>query len=252
MKYFRIKEWEKYQHYKDRSPPWIKLHRELLTSQTWVMLDDDKKALAVACMLLAAATDNRIPLDSSYVQRVAYMKSAPDFDALIEVDFIEIIQEKQKTASKPLADASKPYSETEESTEKSREEKNPSASATPVNGKDSRETNFDWWLDFKLAYPDRAGDQGWRKAQRAAHARLAEGHTSAEIIDGAKRYAAYCETLGKTGSEYVKQACTFVGPDKPFLEPWTPPATKAEARQGRSLSASEQWLADAEARDAVN
>ena len=31
MKY-RVKEWDTYQHYKDRNPPWIKLHFALLTS----------------------------------------------------------------------------------------------------------------------------------------------------------------------------------------------------------------------------
>lgn len=126
----------------------------------------------------------------------------------------------------------------------------PSASATPTRAEDSRETELTWWLDFKLVYPARAGDQGWRKAQRAAHARLAEGHTPDEIIGGAKRYAAFCESQSKVGTEYVKQACTFLGPDKPFLEPWAPPLNKAEIRQNRNLSVSEQWLLEQEAKDA--
>ena len=130
-------------------------------------------------------------------------------------------------------------------------EEDPSASATPTPEKVSRETDFDWWLDFKLAYPHRAGDQGWRKAQRAAHARISEGHTAAEIMDGAKRYSAFCEASGKSGTEFVKQACTFLGPDKPFLLPWTPPPNKAEVRQARNISASEQWLAEQEAKDAA-
>lgn len=124
--------------------------------------------------------------------------------------------------------------------------KNPSASSTP--------TRLDpaWWSDFKLAYPNRAGDQGWRKAQRAAHARISEGHTPQEFIDGAKRYAAFCETQGKAGTEYVKQACTFLGPEKPFLLAWSAPPNKAEVRQTRNISASEQWLREQEAKDAVN
>lgn len=88
----------------------------------------------------------------------------------------------------------------------------------------SRETCPDWLLDFKLAYPARAGDQGWRRAVKAANARIAEGHTPEEFIEGAKRYGAHCATLGKVGTEFVKQAATFLGPDKPFLEPWTTPA----------------------------
>lgn len=129
--------------------------------------------------------------------------------------------------------------------------KDPSASATPTPTKVSRvSVDPDWWLDFKLAYPDRAGDQGWRKAQRAAHARISEGHSPSEFIEGAKRYAQFCAGQGKAGTEFVKQACTFLGPDKPFLEEWSAAPTKSEVRQNRSISASEEWLREQEAKDA--
>lgn len=100
-------------------------------------------------------------------------------------------------------------------------EKDTSADKPPTRV--SRETSPEWLLDFKLAYPARAGDQGWRRAVKAANARIAEGHTPDEFIEGAKRYGAHCATLGKVGTEFVKQAATFLGPDKPFLEPWTAP-----------------------------
>lgn len=106
MEYFRIKGWDQYQHYKDRSPPWIKLHKSILTSRTWVAMDDQSRVLAIACMLLAADTDNKIPLDPVYVQRVAYLNHEPDFAPLLKNDFIEIIEEEGETlarASKPLA-----------------------------------------------------------------------------------------------------------------------------------------------------
>lgn len=99
MKYIRIAGWEKYQHYKDRNPPWIKLHRELLTSNTWVSLDDAGRVLAIAIMMLAAATGNRIPAQPAYVRRVAYLNDDPDFAPLVEVGFIEIIDENPEHAS---------------------------------------------------------------------------------------------------------------------------------------------------------
>jgi len=94
----------------------------------------------------------------------------------------------------------------------------PSASPTPAAK--AKPPEPEWWLEFKSAYPERTGDQGWRKAQRAAHARISEGHTPTEFIDGAKRYAAFVAASGKSGTEFVKQAATFLGPEKPFLEPW--------------------------------
>lgn len=106
------------------------------------------------------------------------------------------------------------------------EEKIPTASATPPRKRVPRGApDPDWFLDFKLAYPDRAGDQGWRKALRAAHARMEDGHTPKEFIAGAKRYAEFVAATGKTGTEFVKQAASFLGPDKAFLLSWEIPAS---------------------------
>lgn len=78
----------------------------------------------------------------------------------------------------------------------------------------------EWFLNFKLAYPDRDGDQKWHTARKAANARISEGHTPEQMIDGAKRYAEWCKARGKVGSEGVKMAASFLGPEKSFLEAW--------------------------------
>ena len=67
---------------------------------------------------------------------------------------------------------------------------------------------------FKLAYPKRSGSQLWAKAIRAANARLREGATFQAMVEGGHRYAAYCEAIDKTGTQYVMQAATFLGPGK--------------------------------------
>jgi hypothetical protein len=103
MAYYQIRNWESFQHYKDRNPPWIKLHRELLTSETWIVLDDASRVLAVACMLVAAATDNKIPANPAYLKRVAYLNEEPNMQALVDTQFIEFIEE-IKVASTVLAD----------------------------------------------------------------------------------------------------------------------------------------------------
>jgi hypothetical protein len=131
--------------------------------------------------------------------------------------------------------------------------KNPTAAAPPKQPRVSRVTVPDeWMLDFKLAYPDRAGGHEWARAQRAANSRIREGHTPDQFISGATRYAAYCIACESVGTQYVKTAAAFLGPDKHFLEPWTPPLSKSARRQGRNISASEQWLLDQEAKDAAH
>lgn len=113
-------------------------------------------------------------------------------------------------------------------------------SATPTHTSDSysdkdlnpknpsaRKSAPEWFEDFKSIYPPRAGDSGWRKAQRAGSARMAEGHHAVEFLAGARRYAVFILATGKAGTEFVQQAATFLGPGKPFLQPWHPPP-KAE------------------------
>jgi len=91
--YIKIKNWSAYQHYKDRNPPWIKLHQDLIASRAWVCLDDASRVLAVAIMLLASRTDNHIPWDPSFIRRVAYLNSDPDILPLVGVDFVELVTE---------------------------------------------------------------------------------------------------------------------------------------------------------------
>jgi hypothetical protein len=76
---------------------------------------------------------------------------------------------------------------------------------------------------FKETYPRRSGDPGWKKAQRAWDARIKEGHSDGEMIAGATRYLAYIQAKGDVGTQFVKQAATFLGPDKAFELPWDPP-----------------------------
>ncbi|MGL5968428.1 MAG: hypothetical protein ACRCZ6_14965 [Kluyvera sp.] len=82
-------------------------------------------------------------------------------------------------------------------------------------------------LDFELVwqeYPKRAGGNPKGAAFKHWKARLAEGATPQAILDGVRRYAAFIRATGKLGTEYVKQAATFFGPDRHFEEPWTLPA----------------------------
>lgn len=47
------KNWAEFQHYKDRCPPWIKLHRDLLNDRRYMCLPTASKALAPLLWLLA-------------------------------------------------------------------------------------------------------------------------------------------------------------------------------------------------------
>lgn len=53
----RICNWEKFQHYSHRTPPWIKLHRVLLDNREWNELEDGPARLLVELWLMASEGD---------------------------------------------------------------------------------------------------------------------------------------------------------------------------------------------------
>jgi hypothetical protein len=103
--YFEIKNWRKHQHYRDRNPPWIKLHVEILSSQDWVMLSDASKLLAVVCMVIAAKADGKVPNNPTYIKRVAYLDHEPKLNDLIRCGFLVNPLAHDSESKQTLADA---------------------------------------------------------------------------------------------------------------------------------------------------
>ena len=52
------KNWQEFQHYKHRSPPWIKLHKKFLDDYEFQCLPVASRALAPMLWLLASETDD--------------------------------------------------------------------------------------------------------------------------------------------------------------------------------------------------
>ena len=111
------KNWEKFQHYKDRLPPWIKLHRELLTDRAFMQLPIASKALAPLLWLLASESKDGT-FDASDEELMFRLhvtaKDLQGVQPLIDKGFFVV-------ASPALADCTQvatPETETERETEK--------------------------------------------------------------------------------------------------------------------------------------
>ena len=57
----RVKNWKKFQHFKDRRPPWIKLYRDLLDDPDWHELSGDEAKALVMIWLVASENDGNLP-----------------------------------------------------------------------------------------------------------------------------------------------------------------------------------------------
>ena len=97
MSIIAVKNWERFQHYKDRDPPWIKLYRDVLTSESWVLGTDASRLVQIAITLLAARYQNATPNNFSLIKKVCSLDcSKNEFDKAIvhltQMNFLEIQQ----------------------------------------------------------------------------------------------------------------------------------------------------------------
>jgi len=154
---WRIKNWTKFQHYKHRDPPWIKLHRGLLNDPEWFALSGDASKLLANCWLLASENNGELPPLSTvaFRLRMTEKRAAELFLQLkhwLETDASMMLAERKQVATTET--------ETETETEKNIDQ-----------------TAFD---RFWKAYPRRVGK---KVAEKALAKALRE--TSIDTIIGA-------------------------------------------------------------------
>ena len=92
MNHFSVKNFESFQHYKDRTPPWIKLYNCTLEDYEIASLPDVSKAHLFAIWLLASRSHNKIPYDARFVGNKINATEPVDLDLLVQSGFIVIDQ----------------------------------------------------------------------------------------------------------------------------------------------------------------
>jgi hypothetical protein len=117
MKWLVVKGWQKHQHYKDRFPPWIKLHQALLDDYEFGRLQDASKAHLMLIWVLASRDSGRVRNDPDWIAQRIGATSPVDVQVLIESGFLVASND----ASAPLAERKQVAPRGEER----REEKNP-------------------------------------------------------------------------------------------------------------------------------
>lgn len=212
---FSVKNFEKFQHYKDRSPPWIKLYNELLDDYEFGRLQDASKLHLVLIWLLASRSENKLPYDPAWIGKRINASETVNLDALCAAGFIvtdQPLHNAEQDASDLLAKRlPREREEGETETEKrQRESRDAASAATPrgcrlspqwVPSQDLIEwvtverPGFDWrretenFRDYWLAKPGRDGvkldwPRTWQKWMRTA--RVMPGQPDPKVIDWSK------------------------------------------------------------------
>jgi hypothetical protein len=221
----RVKDFDKFQHYKDRSPPWIKLYNSLLDDYEFSCLQDASRWHLVAIWLLASRSDNSLPDDAAWLTRMSGSTTPVNIETLISTGLVERYDPASGLLAERKRDAM-PEGEAEREGKK-------------------RESQSGGKL-FSVAwqeYPKRAGGNSRSAAAKAYGARLKAGAVEEEMVAGVRRYAAFVRATGKEGTEYVKQAATFFGPDEHWKEAWDVPMNGSpNGREARTLAAVDSFL----------
>lgn len=116
MNYFTIKNWATHQHYKDRNPPWIKMHQSVLDDYEFNCLQNDSKLLLMLIWIFASKfghSNPRIPNDTEYLQDKLPFKGKVDLKPLYDMGFL-ILESNTLAECKQTAS---PETKTEEETE---------------------------------------------------------------------------------------------------------------------------------------
>ncbi|MBL9405027.1 helix-turn-helix domain-containing protein [Klebsiella pneumoniae] len=107
--------------------------------------------------------------------------------------------------------------------------------ASAIASAPTRSAKQDYSPEFEKAwqaYPKRAGGNSKAAAFKAWNSRLKDGVKPEVMLAGVKRYAAYARATGSAGTQYVKQAVSFFGPDRHFEESWQAPSAPAGGHNG--------------------
>ena len=192
MKYIKIKDWEKHQHYKDRNPPWIKLQNQLLTDYEFSRLSDASKLQLILLWLLASQLDNKIPADEAWIQSNIKTKAKVNLKPLKDLGFIDLYQD----ASGCVQDACL-EGETEAEKEREKRQKNSRAKKSEYS-----KYFLSFWDIYCRKEDKKSAYKAWCKL-------LDEGVDVVEVIEGAKRYAQFCKEDGKE-LKHIKLPATFL------------------------------------------
>jgi hypothetical protein len=119
VRYLRVKNWAEFQHYKDRNPPWIKLHRALLDDYEFSRLQDASKAHLVLIWLFASQKDGAIPEDPAFLKKKLGLKQEPNLKLFIDHGLLIVEQDASRVlaGSKQSAPLEESYKASDKTTE---------------------------------------------------------------------------------------------------------------------------------------
>lgn len=193
--FLSIKNFEKYQHYKQRNPPWIKLYYELLDDDDFISMSITSRHHYMTLLLLAGRKNNLIPNDMKYLRKVMRLDEVPDLTELFDSGFLLASRKQSASISKrhlkQNALSETEYSETETKYSETKTE-------TALCVANDFET-------FWSRYPKQVG----KKAARVAWDKSKDRPALETILEAVTR-AAHSVQWMKDGGQFIPHPATWI------------------------------------------
>jgi hypothetical protein len=201
----RVLNWGDFQHYKDRDPPWIKLHqRRLFEKPAWRRLHGSAAKLLVDVWMLTAALGREGSLEMTLTD-LAYRVRIPEPDVLEDLQvleafqFLELAPDLQAKDSKGKQKITNGLPEVETETEGERETETPRAKRA------SPEVVGNWVTEFGVAWKARfAGTVSYKRIGHALKP-LRETYSDAEILSRWERYLSKVQGQYASAEDFAKK-----------------------------------------------
>jgi hypothetical protein len=184
--YFRPVGWHEFQHYKQRRPPWIKLHTALLENPKFEQLKNHEQLFLVKIWLLYARLDEPIPVSKRFLNRLCSIPTRfvnQSLDSLISLNFIELCDQNASTALAECLPRDR---------DRVRKERK-----TPTESKE-RKSNGESQNRIGSLLPD-----GWQPNQWDIDYAKSRGLTNEQISDAAESFATHFTTGNGRNKRYT-------------------------------------------------
>ena len=96
MGHLQIRNWERYQHYKNRNPPWVKLYVTILEDEELRSLPVPSRLLANLLLCVAAKRDNLIPDNPAWIAEEVGLPAKVIAKSLADLLAVSFLERKQK------------------------------------------------------------------------------------------------------------------------------------------------------------
>lgn len=99
-RFFRVRNFERFQHYTDRRPPWIKLYRDLWDDPRFHDLSVAHRYMLIALFVVASQHENLVPFNDKWLRSKLMVNQAIPLQLFIDTGWLELAEQ---DASKALA-----------------------------------------------------------------------------------------------------------------------------------------------------